>query len=312
MVLGTLTLLTSCSRSDSAGITQAVAKVNKEEITELQVNQVLERQRGLKPEQVEAASQRAVVALVDQEIVYQKARELKLDREPRVVQGIEAAKRELISRAYLERVAEGAAAPTPEDVRIYYDGKPALFKERRIYNLQELTVEAAPEQRAELESQLKALKSPAELQAFLKERQLRVRNERSTVAAENLPLALVERLAAVKPGTGIVLPAADGVRLILVIAIQDAPVTLEQARPAIEVFLSNDRKRQAIDKEMQSLRSSATITYLGKFKGLPASATAGMASPAASSPALELPAAAPGASSAMDSATTSKGLSGLK
>ena len=90
-------LLSACSKGDGTAVTQAVAKVNKEEITELQVNQVLERQRGLKAEQVDAASQRAVGALVDQEIVYQKARELKLDREPRVVQGIEAARREIIS-----------------------------------------------------------------------------------------------------------------------------------------------------------------------------------------------------------------------
>ena len=299
-----------CSKTDVTEVTQAVAKVNKEEITELQVNQLLERQRGLKPEQVDAATQRAVSALVDQEIVYQKARDLKLDREPRVVQGIESARRDIISRAYLERVAEGAVAPSSEEIRSYYEAKPALFKARRIYSLQELAVETAPDKRAQLEADLKALKSTTELEAYLKEKKLRVRADRSTVAAENLPLALVDRLASMKPGSGLVLPAADGVRVVFVNAAQDAPASIEQARPAIETFILNERKRQAVDKEMQSLRAAAKVEYLGKFKALAASAPV----VAASTPSLSAPAVADPAPSApaMDEATASKGMSGLK
>lgn len=306
-------LLAGCSRSDPNAVTQAVAKVNKDEITEQQVNQILERQRGLKPEQIEAASQRAVAALVDQEVVFQKARDLKLDREPRVVNAIEAARRELISRAYLERVADGATPPTSDEIRSYYEAKPALFKERRIYSLQELAVETTPEQRAGIEAQLKALKSTAELEAFVKEKQLRVRAERSTVPAENVPLPLLERLSGVKPGSGIVVPAATGVRIVLVNAIQEAPVTAEQARPAIEAFLLNERKRAAVEREMQSLRAAASVEYLGKFKGMAASAAGASAAPGASAAAQpSLPAVAAAASATMDEATANKGLSGLK
>ena len=260
-------------------MTQAVAKVNKEEITELQVNHVLERQRGLKPEAVEAASQRAVAALVDQEIVFQKARELKVDREPRVVQAIEAARREIISRAYLERVADGTAAPSAEDVRAYFDAKPILFKDRRVYTLQELAIETGPEQRAQVESDIRGLKSPAELEAYLKDKRLRVRADRSTLPAESIPLPIVERLAAVKPGSGLVVPAANGLRVIFVNATKEAPVTIEQAQPAIQSHLLNERKRRTVDQELQTLRSAAAVEYLGRFKGLAASA------PAASSPA---------------------------
>lgn len=302
-------LLAACSQSDGTPVTQAVAKVNKGEITELQVNQVLERQRDLKPEQVDAASGRAVTALVDQEIVYQKAHELKLDRDPHVVQAIEAAKREIISRAYLERVADGAAPPSVDEVRAYFDGRPALFKQRRIYSLQELAVETPPERRAELETDLKSLKSSAELESYLKDKHLRVHVDRTTVAAENLPLGLLDRLAAVKPGSGLVLPAPDGVRVVFVSATQDAPATMEQAQPAIQTFLLNDRRRQTIEKEMQSLRAGASVEYLGKYKGLAASAARpGGGASAASASSFPPSTAAP----TMDQATLSKGMSGLK
>ncbi|WP_204265221.1 hypothetical protein, partial [Klebsiella pneumoniae] len=76
----------------------------------------------------------------------QKAQELKLDRDPRVVQQVEAAKREIIARAYAERIGESVAKPANDEIAKYYAEKPALFKERRIYSLQELNIEAKPEQ----------------------------------------------------------------------------------------------------------------------------------------------------------------------
>ena len=292
--LGVIVAVGGCVRQDPAEVTQAVARVNKDEITEQQVNQVLERQRGIRPDQLEAASQRAVVALVDQEILMQKARELKLDRDAKVVSGLEAAKRELVSRAYVERIADGVAVATPDEVRAYYEGKPALFKDRLVYSLQELAVQATPAQRTEIETRVRSLSSPAELDAYLKAGGFQVRGERSTVPAENLPFALLEKLATVKPGRGIVIPAADGLRIVLVMATESAPVSLQQARPAIEAFIGNERKRAAIDREMQSLRAAASIEYLGKYKSMAASA----------------PAAA--ASAPIDEATANKGLAGLR
>ena len=209
-------------------------------------------------------------------------------------------------------MSEGAAAPTVDEVRSYYDSRPALFRERRIYNLQELAVETTPEQRAEVEGQLKALKSPAELEAYIKAKQLRVRADRSTMPAENIPLPLVEKLASMKPGSGLVLPAVNGVRVVLVNSTQDAPVTIEQARPAIEAFLLNERKRVVLDKELKSLRASATVEYFGKFRDLPASAAAAAASASEAAAAALPPATAASAGDAMDATTTLKGLSGLK
>jgi len=264
--------LAGCSSSEAEGPTQVVAKVSNQEITELQVNQALERQAGLKPDQVEATSRKVVAALVEQEIVVQKARELKLDREQRVVQKIEAAKRDIIARAYLDRIAEGSAKPSANEVRAYFEKSPALFKARRIYGFQELTVEASAEQRSGIESQLKALKSPSDLEAYLKAKQIPARIENTTVAAENVPLALLERVATLKVGQGLIVPAPNGLRIVLLVAAQDSPVTEEQARPAIETFLLNQRRRETVEKELASLRSASQVEYLGKYADMAASA----------------------------------------
>src|SRR5450432_277326 len=95
----TATLLAGCGdkKKDKAA-TQTAAKVNKEEITVHQINFLLGQQRALPPEQAASASRQVLEKLIDQELTLQKASEQKLDRDPRVVQQIEAARRDLVSR----------------------------------------------------------------------------------------------------------------------------------------------------------------------------------------------------------------------
>ena len=167
---------------------QAAAKVNKEEITVQQINYALQQQRSLKPEQFDAASRQILERLIDQELAVQKATALKLDREPRVMLQLEAAKREVLSRAYLEKASEAASKPTAEEVAKYYEANPALFKDRRIYNLQEIAIEAKPEQIAQLRMQLGQAKSITEFVDYLKANDIRFSGNQAVRAAEQLPL----------------------------------------------------------------------------------------------------------------------------
>ena len=112
-----LVLLTGCGDKKEKTASQTAVKVNKSEITVHQINFVLQQQRGLKPEQTDTVSKQILERLIDQELALQKADDLKVDRDPRVVQQLEAAKREIIARAYLERVGEAAAKPTPEAIK---------------------------------------------------------------------------------------------------------------------------------------------------------------------------------------------------
>ena len=103
-------------KKTDSGATQVAARVNKEEVTVEQIDYLLQQQRGLRPDQSEFASRQALERLIDQELAVQKASELKLDREPRLLQQVEAARREFLSRAYFEKAGEAANKPTPEEV----------------------------------------------------------------------------------------------------------------------------------------------------------------------------------------------------
>nr|WP_269837758.1 EpsD family peptidyl-prolyl cis-trans isomerase [Paucibacter sp. M5-1]MCZ7879479.1 EpsD family peptidyl-prolyl cis-trans isomerase [Paucibacter sp. M5-1] len=304
-------LLAACGGGDKKDkASQTAAKVNKEEITVHQINFVLQRQQGLKPEQAEAASKQVLERLIEQELAVQKAEDLKLDRDPRVVQQVEAAKREIIARAYVERLGEGAAKPTAEEVSKYYNEKPALFKERRIYSLQELAIEAKPEQIPEIRAKLQAAKNMAEFAEYLKASDIRFAGNQAVRAAEQLPLASLDAIARMKDGDSAVTAAPNGLQVLFLVGSRSQPVDEARARPAIEQFLSNQRKSELVVKEMKAMREAAKIEYVGKFaEGTPPAAAAPAAVTTPSPAAVATPAAP--AASGLDANTISKGM-GLK
>ena len=279
-LLAAAALLTAgCDPKKVADASPAAAKVNKSEISVQQISQVLQQQRGLKPEQAEAASRQVLERLIEQELALQKATELKLDREPRVQQQIEAARREIVARAYLERAGEAAAKPTAEDIATYYEANPALFKERRIYSLQEIAIEAAPEQVAQLRTQLGQTRSINELLEYLKANGIRFSGTQAVRAAEQLPIASLGAFAAMKDGQAMLTTTPAGVQLVVLAGSRSQPLTLEQATPAIEHFLLNARKRELVAKDIKALRDGATIEYVGKYAE--GAASAASAAPAA-------------------------------
>jgi EpsD family peptidyl-prolyl cis-trans isomerase len=299
-VVAAAALLAGCGDKKDKAASQTAAKINKDEVTVHQINFLLQQQRGLKPEQVDAASRQILERLIDQQVALQKADDLKLDRDPRVVQALEAARREIVARAYVERVGEAAPKPTPEEIKKYYDEKPALFKERRIYSIQEIMVEAKPDQVPELRERLSAAKNINEFVDYLKSKDFRFAANQAVRAAEQLPLASLDGFARMKDGQAMMVPQPAGVQVILLAGSRSQPVSEEQARPVIEAYLLNERKRKLAEDDIKALRAAAKIEYVGKF-----------AEAAASAPAAA-PAAAPSAASAgLSASDISKGM-GLK
>ncbi len=318
-LVAAVALLAGCGDKKEKGASQTAAKVNKAEITVHQINFVLQQQRGLKPEQADAASKQILERLIDQELALQKADDLKIDRDPRVVQQLEAAKREVIARAYLEKVGEAATKPSPEEIKKYYDEKPALFKERRIYSIQEIGIEAKPEQVPTLREKLTAAKNINEFVEYLKANDFKFSGNQAVRAAEQLPLQGLEAFAKMQDGQAIMNQGPNGVQVVVLAGSRSQPVGEEQARPAIEQYLTNERKRKLIEDDVKAMRAAAKVEYVGKFgegatpAGGPASgaAAAPVAAPAPAPTAAPAPAPATAASSKLSATDISKGM-GLK
>jgi len=260
-------VLTGCDKSDETkAATQVAAKVNKNEISVHQINNVLTRAGKISPEQSKVASKQILDKLIDQDLLVQQAMEKKLDREPNTMQMIEASKREILSRAYLEKVASTIGKPTTEEVKEYYGKHPELFSERRIYNFRELTVQAQPEQLSKLQETMAKAKSLDDVIEWLKSQNIPISTNVTTKAAEQLPMELLPKFHQMKDGQIGVVPAGGGaVAIMQLVESRTAPIDEKAATPFVEQFLVGQSRNKMVEAEMKQLREKAKIEYMGEF-----------------------------------------------
>jgi EpsD family peptidyl-prolyl cis-trans isomerase len=279
-------LLTGCNKPPEKPASQVAAKVNKQELTVHQVNFLLAQQRGLKPEQAEAARKQALERLIDQELAIQKAIEIELDRDPLVMQQVEAARRDIIARAYLERVGDGASKPTEAQIHKYYTDNPALFAERRVYQFQEWIVELAPDQLDEVSAKARSSKVMNEFTDYLRARNFKFQFNQAVRASEQLPLNSLANFAKMNDGETLIQTKPTGLQVLTLVSSRREPVELARVTPAIEQFLMNEHKGRIIADDLKALRMAAAVRYVGSFGDATEGASGAPASIApASSPA---------------------------
>ena len=275
-ILGALLGLAACSKKDDTKVaTQVAAKVSSEEISVHQINQVLSRTNtnGASPDAVKAMSREVLEKLIDQQLAVDEATEAKLHRSPEVVAQIEAAKRDILARAYLQQLTAGLPKPGPDDVKKYFAEHPALFAERRVFNVQELVVPGGAAVLDTLRSLAAAGKPMDDIAATLKAKSVEYKAGAATRSAEQIPLELLPRIHALKDGQTTVLESAQGVTVVHLASSQSSPVPEAAALPRIEQFLTNQRAGEAVAARLKQLRNATQISYLGDF-AKPAAATA--------------------------------------
>lgn len=305
-------LLAACG-SKKEGSTQVAAEVNQGEISVHQINLVLQRQVDLQPDQAEAASRAALERLIQLELAVQRATETKVDRDPQVVQALDFARREVLARAYIDRLAEAAPRPSTQEIDKFYEDRPALFKNRRVYSVQEFGVDAPEQSISGLRAKLQSARTGSALLAELAASGLPYSAASVNRPAEHWPLPVLDQLAGIADGQAIFLPQPNGLRILLLNGSTPAPRSAEQARPAIEQYLLNQRKQQKVDAELTAMRSAATVKYLGKFaeaSGTPNLPQTSPSAPAATAPPSSSTTSSPGTELGSDALR--KGIQGLK
>src|SRR4249920_518031 len=168
VLLPALALPAGCGKKDDSNTaTQVAARVNADEITVHQVNDILARSQNIAPEFAAQAKREILDKLIDQQLAKQKAIEIKLDRSPKVMRAIEAAKSEVLARAYHEHITASLPRPAPVESHDYYKQHPELFAERKVFNLEELSFVANGGVVTELQEQLSKARTMQEIADWL-------------------------------------------------------------------------------------------------------------------------------------------------
>ncbi len=302
---------------------QALASVNGEEITVLQLNEEMQRAGVPAARQGEAGKQ-ILQALIDRELLESEAAKEKLDRDPKVMQAIERARSLIIAQAYMQKRLGEPQRPSAAEVEDYFNKNPQFFANRKQFAMNELIVAAndlTPEVRAAADS----AKSLEEVAVFLDARNIKYGRAQVTRSTADLNPQLSAKLLGMPKGQLFVVKEGERAMLISIAEVRDAPVTLAIAAPQIGQYLMNKKNKELAAAEIQRLRGTAKVSYLNKDYApsatAPATATqvAGAGGPGQASVAPAGEAAAPGAAPAIvpDAGTTDKaaldrGVMGLK
>lgn len=259
-------LSAGCGRDENKrAASQVAAHVNSDEITIHQVNAVLARAPELRPENRAGAKKLALERLVDQQLAVQQALRRKLDRSPEVLQALEAARAEVLARAFADEIARHQPKPSSEEAGKYYAEHPELFAQRRVFLLEEISV-AQPEELSGLAEVVAKARSTQDVAAWLKARDVKFTQNRGTRAAEQIPLEQLPKLHAMKEGDMRLVDAGAGrLQVVRLLASRTVPVDEATAGPRIQQFLFNRRASEALAKEMKEVRSAAKIEYRGEF-----------------------------------------------
>lgn len=254
---------------DSQPVSQVAVKVNGDEISVHQVELAIEaRAAALPAAAASAATHSTLASLVDQELLAQAAREQGLDRDPRVIQLMEAAKRQVLAQAMQERIGAVASEPSTDEIDRYYDAHPELFAKRRLYQIQETTLGLPANRFAALQAQVNSTGSLEALREVIGREGLRSNVRHLSISAEDLPLAILPKIAQMKPGESLMLPLEGGARALTLLGSQAAPIGAEGSRKLIARYLVNDRKRGLVSESVKLLRNGAKVEYLGRYASI--------------------------------------------
>jgi len=308
---------------------QALASVNGEEVTVLQLNEELQR-AGVSAAQQDAASKQLLQVLIDRQLLQEAAAKENLDRDPKVMQAIDRAKSLIVAQAYLQKRVGNVTKPTPKEVEDYFNAHPEFFSNRKQFGMSEIVIGAndlTPEVRAAADS----AKSLEEVAVWLDAHKVKYGRTQVTRSTADVPPELSSKLLGMPKGQLFVVKEGPRAMFISVTEVKDAPVTLAVASPQIEQFLVNKKNKELATAELQRLRADAKIEYLNKSLmpdpksaptlpagGAPTSAVAGAngapvadqhggvpATGAAATP-------APGSENNADKAALDRGVAGLK
>jgi EpsD family peptidyl-prolyl cis-trans isomerase len=243
--------------ADASG--EVVAVVNDQKLSAAQLDQVL-RETSSDPATAEQ-SRHALDTLIDEELLVQSALDNELEADPDVANELARARRRILANAYAERHIYTRSLPDPAEVGNYYREHPALFAERRTYQIAAFTVSSI-DVPSSVQRELRRDRGTVDVRRVLEGHHVRFETELLRKTAEQLPLDQLPVFAKASAGDVLVVPGSGGKESLLSLtAIERTPVTFEQAQPLIEQYLVSTRNRAALDGYLKDAKDRARIQY---------------------------------------------------
>lgn len=236
---------------------QVLATVGKNEISLLQFNYLI-KQIGLTHPNKQIKEE-ITDKLINREIAYQQALENKLEQSPDILLSIEEAKKDILARAYAEKIAAKISQPTENDIAHYFNTHPYLFSNRKIYHLNEISISADDKNFPAIKKYIHEKHNWDEFIAWSKATKTQFNLETAIRAAEQLPIETLPELDTASAGSIKFFESSRGLIIYQVLTSQTAPISFENSKNIIADYLVKQARKAAVDSDIAHLRRTRSV-----------------------------------------------------
>lgn len=261
-------MVVACDSSDEPKhkATQVAAKVNGDEISVHQINAELSGVGNIDADRKNEVTKAALDKLVTEQILIQKAEEEKLDRNPKVLQMIEASKRKILARAYVQNFMLKEIKPSQDEIDTFYNEHPELFANRKVFRLQEIVIKNASEKLVDIQGLLGQESNMKNVAILLKDNGYTFSINANVRAAEQLQSGFLSKIQSLNDGSIVVVRNGQNANVVKIAESQDKPISKEQSIPVIEKYFVNKNRIKNMKMQMAALKKEAVIEYVGEFE----------------------------------------------
>jgi peptidyl-prolyl cis-trans isomerase C len=261
-VLLSLLFVAGCNKENkSADNSKPAAVVNGQSISSEQIQAESEKLSQGHEDQAKSIANLVLKNAIDQELLAQEAVKAKVDETPKLQWELKAARRQLLAQAELETITRDVTAPTDAEIKSYYDGHPELFAHHKIYQLVNLIANTTPENIEEVRALAQKGGDVRTMAAAIQAKGIQVGGQQVVKRAEELPKDLLEKFSTMKAGQALAVEQGGKLQIVVLQDVQEQPVSFEQAKQSVGLYLTNDKKKQLLDAQLNKIRGQAKIEY---------------------------------------------------
>ena len=284
--------LAACGSNDAAPTGQVVANVDGEEITTTDLDSELNGATAPTPEGQKNLQRMALENIINRTILAKAAEAEGFAKGPEYAVIERKAKQAALVELLQRKLGGSIPQPGSEEIENFVAENPSMFANRRVFVVDQIIV---PQATPDLAKALQPVKTLAEAQAVLQQRNIKANNTVGVIDALTIPPQAAAQIAALPPGEVFIIPSGPGLRINHVRSSQVDPITGDQARNIARELLTRQRTQTAMQSALaERIKAGrAKVKYNDAFA--PPKAPAGAPAPA---PAGAAPKAAPAAAPA--------------
>lgn len=249
-----------------AGNEAMAMKVNGHAISAAEVAAQLQQYQGMPADQKASVTEKMLASLADSEMLRQAALAAKLDQEPNLRMRLNATQRLILANAYIEKTMAAVAAPSVAEIKTHYEQNPDRYAKRKVFDLQEISLGASPEQATAIAAKLQEKPTLQALMTWIHGQQLQPIAQHLVAPAEKVLGPVLDQLGKAERGETLALTNKDMMVLLHVSDIQLQPLALTDAAPLIREQLLEARKAAAMETMLKQLREKTEIEYLPPYQ----------------------------------------------